>query len=138
MDYYIAIKLPVKDSISVKTAMEVLSKEYGEDMFSEVFKIITADNGSEFEDFKTLDQWSFKFTLLIRIYLGKELGTSATIDCSADMFQTESPLRIIPMNRFCGLLMKSMICPDVSSAIQRWRNSLMSSGIRCIQLSKDM
>lgn len=32
-DYYIAIKIHVKDSVSVKTAMEVLRKEYGEDKF---------------------------------------------------------------------------------------------------------
>lgn len=56
-DYYIAIKIPVLDSVSVKTTMEVLRKEYGEDKFSEVFKIITADNGSEFEDLKSLEEW---------------------------------------------------------------------------------
>lgn len=37
--------------------MEVLREEYGEDKFFEVFKTITADNGSEFEDFKSLDEW---------------------------------------------------------------------------------
>lgn len=56
-DYYIAIKIPVKDSVSVKTAMEVLMKEYGEDKFYKVFKTITADNGSEFEDLKSLEEW---------------------------------------------------------------------------------
>lgn len=55
-DYYITIKIPFKDSVSVKTAMEVLRKEYGEDKFSEVFKTITADNGSEFEDLKNLEE----------------------------------------------------------------------------------
>ena len=31
--YYIAIKIPVKDSVSVKTAMKVLREEYIEDKF---------------------------------------------------------------------------------------------------------
>lgn len=65
--------------------MEVLRKEYGEDKFSKVFKTITADNGSEFEDLKSLKEWGGKFTLLIRIHLGKERRTSATIYCFADM-----------------------------------------------------
>lgn len=86
--------------------MEVLREEYGEDKFSEVFKTITANNGSEFEDLKSLEEWVFKFTLLIRIHIGQELRTSATIGCFADMFLRESPLRIIPMNRLCGLLIK--------------------------------
>ena len=37
--------------------MEVLRKEYGEDKFSKVFKTITADNGSEFEDLKSIKEW---------------------------------------------------------------------------------
>lgn len=56
-DYYIAIKIPGKDSVSVKTAMEVLRKEYGEKNFSKVFKTITADNGTEFENLKSLEEW---------------------------------------------------------------------------------
>lgn len=56
-DYYIAIKIPFKDSSPVKNAMEVLRDEYGEDKFSEVFKTITADNGSEFENLKSLEEW---------------------------------------------------------------------------------
>jgi integrase, catalytic region len=56
-DYYIAIKIHVKDSVPVKTAMEVLRKEYGEDKFSNVFKTITADNRSEFEDLKSIEEW---------------------------------------------------------------------------------
>lgn len=55
-DYCIAIKIPVKDSVSVKTAMEVLRKEYGEDKFSKVFKTTTADNGSEFEILKSIEE----------------------------------------------------------------------------------
>lgn len=36
--------------------MEVLREEYWEDTFSEVIKTITADNGSEFEDLKSLEE----------------------------------------------------------------------------------
>lgn len=55
-DYYLAIKIPGKDAASVMTAMEVLRGEYG-DKFSEVFKTITADNGSEFERLAELEAW---------------------------------------------------------------------------------
>lgn len=106
-DYYIAIKITGKDSVSVQSAMEVLRQEYGEKNFFKIFKTITADNGSEFENLKSIEEWGvFRFTLLIRIRLGKEHRTSVTTGCSADMLPREYPLRIIPMNRFCGSLMK--------------------------------
>ena len=55
-DYYLAIKIPGKDSNSVMDAMEVLREEYGNE-FSEVFKTITADNGSEFERLSELEEY---------------------------------------------------------------------------------
>ena len=58
-DFYIAIKIPGKDSVSVITAMEVLREEYG-DKFSTVFKTITADNGSEFEGLSILEKYGVK------------------------------------------------------------------------------
>jgi len=56
-DYYLAIKIPGKDADSVMTAMEVLREEYGETEFSEVFKTITSDNGSEFERLSELEDY---------------------------------------------------------------------------------
>ena len=56
-DYYIALKIPGKDSASVITAMEVLREEYGKEKFAEVFKTITADNGTEFERLSELTAW---------------------------------------------------------------------------------
>ncbi len=56
-DFYLAIKIPGKDSASVMAAMEVLRDEYGEEKFSEIFKTITADNGSEFETLSDLEDW---------------------------------------------------------------------------------
>lgn len=56
-DYYIALKIPGKDADSVITAMEVLKEEYGEDNFSEIFKTITADNGSEFDRLSEIEAW---------------------------------------------------------------------------------
>lgn len=50
------IRIPGKNSESVIEAMEGLRAEYGE-RFSSVFKSITTDNGSEFEDFSTLESW---------------------------------------------------------------------------------
>lgn len=45
--YYLSIKLPKKDAAAVMKAMAGLKQEYG-DKFSQVFKTITSDNGSEF------------------------------------------------------------------------------------------
>lgn len=59
-DYYIAIKIPAKDSVSVNAAMEVLCEEYGEEKFAEVFKTITADNGTEFESLASLEKYGIK------------------------------------------------------------------------------
>ena len=56
-DYYLAIKIPGKTADDVMAAMEVLREEYGEEHFSEVFKTITADNGSEFERLSELEAY---------------------------------------------------------------------------------
>lgn len=56
-DNYIAIKIPGKTADAVMTAMEVLREAYGEAYFAEVFKTITADNGSEFERLSELEEW---------------------------------------------------------------------------------
>ncbi|NLA53510.1 MAG: IS30 family transposase [Clostridiales bacterium] len=54
-DFYLAIKIPGRDSASVMAALEVLGEEYGEEHFSEIFKTITADNGLEFERLSELE-----------------------------------------------------------------------------------
>ena len=56
-DFYQAIKIPGKDSASVMAAMEGLREEYGEEKFTEIFKTITADNGSEFDTLSELEVW---------------------------------------------------------------------------------
>ena len=53
---YLAIRIPGKTSEAVMGAMEGLHTEYGE-RFGQVFKTITTDNGSEFEDFAQLQHW---------------------------------------------------------------------------------
>lgn len=55
-DFYIAMKIPSKDTLSVMTAMEVLREEYGEN-FPTVFKPITADNGTEFSELSNLEDY---------------------------------------------------------------------------------
>ncbi|WP_314012742.1 IS30 family transposase [Mogibacterium diversum] len=54
-DFYIAMKIPGKDPLSVMRAMEVLREEYGE-KFSSLFKTITADNGTEFSELNNLEK----------------------------------------------------------------------------------
>ena len=59
-DFYIAMKIPGKGPVSVNAAMEVLREEYGPEKFSEIFRTITADNGSEFADLAELEAWGVK------------------------------------------------------------------------------
>lgn len=56
-DFYLALKIPGKDTDSVMSAMVVLREEYGEEHFAEIFKTITADNGPEFERLSELEAW---------------------------------------------------------------------------------
>ena len=53
---YIAIRIPGKDAASVLNAMQSLREEFG-DKFSQVFKTITVDNGSEFSAFSQVENW---------------------------------------------------------------------------------
>ena len=53
---YLAIRIPGKTSEAVMQAMLALRTEYGE-RFSQVFKTITVDNGSEFADFSQVEGW---------------------------------------------------------------------------------
>ena len=53
---YIAIWIPGKDADSVLNAMQSLREEFG-DKFSQVFKTITVDNGSEFSTFSLVENW---------------------------------------------------------------------------------
>ena len=52
----IAIRIPGKDADSVLNAMQSLREEFG-DKFSQVFKTITVDNGSEFSAFSQVENW---------------------------------------------------------------------------------
>lgn len=56
-DYYMAIKIPGKDPYSVLAAMVTLREEYGEEHFKEMFKSVTADNGSEFSRLSKLEEY---------------------------------------------------------------------------------
>lgn len=56
-DIYIAIKIPSKTSDAVNAAMVVLREEYGAELFSQIFKTVTADNGCEFKGLSFLEQY---------------------------------------------------------------------------------
>ena len=53
---YMAVRIPGKTSEAVMTAMQRIKEEFG-DKFSQVFKTITVDNGSEFADFSRCEEW---------------------------------------------------------------------------------
>lgn len=56
---YIPLRIPGKDSDSVLSAMQQLKDERA-DRFSEVFKTITVDKGSEFSAFAQVENWGSK------------------------------------------------------------------------------
>lgn len=56
---YLAIRIRSKTSEAVTAAMKGLKTEFG-DKFSQVFKTITVDNGSEFADFAQTENWGSK------------------------------------------------------------------------------
>ena len=58
-EVYLAFRIPGKTSEAVTAAMKGLRAEYG-DKFSQVFKTITVDNGSEFADFTKTEAWGTK------------------------------------------------------------------------------
>ncbi|MFQ9473711.1 MAG: IS30 family transposase [Oscillospiraceae bacterium] len=69
---YIAIRIPGKDADSVLNAMQSLRGEFG-DKFSQVFKTITVDNGSEFSAFSQVENWGCAVLLCASLHL---MGTS--------------------------------------------------------------
>ncbi len=54
--YYLSLKIDDKTVSGVAAAMEQLYQQYGEH-FSEVFRTITTDNGSEFADFSSAERY---------------------------------------------------------------------------------
>ena len=56
-DFYLAIKIPGKDTASVMAALDVLREEYGDEHFAKIFKTIITDNGPEFERLAELEDW---------------------------------------------------------------------------------
>lgn len=56
---YFAFRIPGKTSEAVMNLMNELHGEYGEH-FSQIFKTITVDNGSEFADFAKVEKWGTK------------------------------------------------------------------------------
>ena len=56
---YLAFRISGKTSEAVMNLMNELHDEYGEH-FSQIFKTITVDNGSEFADFAKVEKWGTK------------------------------------------------------------------------------
>ena len=68
--------------------MNTLHDEYGEH-FSQVFKTITVDNGSEFADFARWRTGAARFSSPIRTPPRSVLRTSDTMACSGPLSQRE-------------------------------------------------
>ena len=57
---YIAIRISGRTCAGIEEAIAHLKSEYGQDRFSQVFKTITVDNGTEFETFTQLESLGTK------------------------------------------------------------------------------
>ena len=58
-DQYITLRIPSRTSEAVMAAMNGIRSEHSE-RFSQIFKTITSDNGSEFEELSEIEQWGSK------------------------------------------------------------------------------
>jgi len=61
-------KLPDKSQASVLKALRGIERDYGPKRFPQIFKSITADNGSEFLDFEALEASSFSSPPRTRVF----------------------------------------------------------------------
>ena len=101
---YIVLRIAGKTSQAVMGTMHLLHEEYG-DIFGTVFKTITVDNGSEFADFSQVEAWGSKiyyahpYSSWERPQNERHNGIFALIYLRAD------PLRTIPRDTSCLLLM---------------------------------
>lgn len=53
--YEIIVVLPNRKKLSVKKAMNKIERQYGTETFKKIFKTITADNGTEFRDYRGIE-----------------------------------------------------------------------------------
>lgn len=58
--HYLAIRIPGKTGEAVNAAMQKLREDFGASFFSQIFKTITMDNGSEFANFAQIEQFGTK------------------------------------------------------------------------------
>ncbi|MCO0808481.1 IS30 family transposase, partial [Lactobacillus helveticus] len=71
---FLIIRIPDKTSASVMQAFQMLQKQYGEH-WNDIFKTITADNGSEFADLANLEQVSKTLIYYAHPYTSCDKGT---------------------------------------------------------------
>ena len=100
---YFAFRIPGKTSETVMTLMNALHDEYGEN-FSQVFKTITVDNGSEFAYFAKAKNGGTKSSFLTRTLPGSILRTSSTTVYAGPTSPIELPLRTSPTKTSSPLL----------------------------------
>ncbi|MEI3428518.1 MAG: IS30 family transposase [Christensenellales bacterium] len=81
---YLAFRIPGKTSEAVTNLMNTLHDEYGEH-FSQVFKTITVDNGSEFADFAQVENSGSKVFFAHPYTSWSVLRTSDTMACSGPL-----------------------------------------------------
>lgn len=108
--YSIVLKINGKTASAVTEGMKELKELYG-DRFSEVFKSITSDNGSEFTDLSNLEEEVGAKVYFTHPYSSYERGTN----------ERHNGLirRFIPKGKRI-----SAYCIDKISAIEEWMNTL--------------
>ncbi len=101
---YIAIRIPGKDADSVLNAMQSLREEFG-DKFSQVFKTITVDNGSEFSTFSLVENWGSAVYFAHPYTSWNVPKTGVTMGCSEPSCPRVPPLNPSLQSTSCLLLM---------------------------------
>ena len=86
---YITICISGRTCAGIEEAIAHLKSEYGEDRFSQVFKTITVDNGTEFETFTQLESLGTKVYFAPPYSHGNARRTSVTTASSANISPKE-------------------------------------------------
>ena len=102
-------------------ALKALFAEFG-DLWHEIFKTITTDNGSEFALLSELEDEMLQ--VYIRTLPAKRVPTSVTTVCYGGSYPRAKAFTTTPPTISASLQIASMVCQGKSSATPRPKNSL--------------
>ena len=112
---FLIIRIPDKTSASVMQAFQMLQKQYGEH-WNDIFKTITADNGSEFADLvnleqvsKTLIYYAHPYTSCDKWTVERHNGLIRRFIRKGDCINNYSLQQIIDIETWCNSLPRKIL-----------------------------